>query len=214
MPNWCNNSITITGPQAKIKAIWDQANTEDKGLLSAMVPQPEDMFTGSLGEKEREECAAKGIDNWYDWQVANWGTKWDIGLEGLEYEQDGDVGYITGWFDSAWSPPITAYETFCEQNPDCSLDAWYEEGGMDFAGHWSDGVDEHLDNISDYAREVVKTGESGDSLYDELDQHFDITENRRDYIEEELNALDEDSQKVHDLVVERQAQNMENKVDG
>jgi hypothetical protein len=33
---------------------------------------------------------------------------------------------------------------------------------------------------------VIKNGESGSSLYDFLDEHFEITENRREYIEEEL----------------------------
>ena len=28
MPNWCNNSITISGPTAKIKALWDEANAK------------------------------------------------------------------------------------------------------------------------------------------------------------------------------------------
>jgi hypothetical protein len=55
MPNWCNNTITITGPKDKITAIWDKANEEDGGLLSAMVPMPAETFTGNLGEKERKE---------------------------------------------------------------------------------------------------------------------------------------------------------------
>ena len=66
------------------------------------------------------------------------------------------------------------------------LEAFYEEGGMDFAGHWtSEGGDDYIEGISDYAREKIKTGESGSSLYDFLDDNFDITENRRMWIEEE-----------------------------
>ena len=188
MPNWCNNNISISGPTDTIKQLWEDANREDGGLLSAMAPQPEDMFHGNLGEKERKECEEQGIPNWYDWQVANWGTKWDVSTEGLAFTDNGDgTAEISGWFDSAWSPPIEAYQTFCDDMDGVYLDAWYEEGGMDFAGHWSsEGDDDHLDDISSYARRVVENNESGCDLYDQLDSHFDITEARREYIEEEL----------------------------
>jgi hypothetical protein len=188
MPNWCNNTITISGQTETIKNLWEEATAEDGGLLSAMVPQPRDMFHGNLGEKERAECAEKGIPNWYDWQVSNWGTKWDVSTEGLEFTDNGDgTASIEGWFDSAWAPPIGAYEKFCDDMDGVYLEAYYEEGGMDFAGHWtSEGDDDYLEGISDYAREKIKTGESGSSLYDFLDDYFEITENRREYIEEEL----------------------------
>lgn len=75
---------------------------------------------------------------------------------------------------------------------------------MDFAGHYIDGADYGLDNISDYAREVVKGKPSGSDLYDQLDSELELTENRREYIEEELN---EDAQKVHDFVVNGEAVN-------
>ena len=35
--------------------------------------------------------------------------------EGLEFTDNKDgTAEITGWFDSAWAPPIGAYEKFCE----------------------------------------------------------------------------------------------------
>ena len=41
---------------------------------------------------------------------------------------------IAGWFDSAWAPPIEAYNTFLDDMDGCYSEATYEEGGMDFAG--------------------------------------------------------------------------------
>ena len=75
---------------------------------------------------------------------------------------------------------------------------------MDFAGHYDTGSDDYLEGISDYAREVVKGNDSGSSLYDFLDDELELTEARREYIEEEMN---EDAQKVHDFVVEGRAVN-------
>jgi hypothetical protein len=75
---------------------------------------------------------------------------------------------------------------------------------MDFAGHYDNGSDNFIEGISDYAREVVKGRDSGSDLYDFLDGELELTENRREYIEEELN---EDARKVHDFVVNKEAVN-------
>jgi len=131
MPNWCNNSIIISGPTAKIKALWDETNTKpeegEAGLLHAMVPMP------SVG------------DDWYNWRVNSWGTKWEIDPEGLEYEDNEDgTSTIAGWFDSAWSPPVTAYDTFTANNQDCTVEATYYECGMCFVGKYNsvEGTDD------------------------------------------------------------------------
>ena len=186
MPNWCNNTITIRGDANKLKSIWDEAQKQ-QGLLAAMVPQPEDMFHGNLGEAERAECVEKGIPNWYDWNVSNWGTKWDVGLEGLEYTvlEDGSAE-ISGWFDSAWSPPIEALNTFSEANEDLSVECFYLETGMCFVGCWdSDGGDdyyEYADCNSNDVRDVVP-----DYLVSEFDLENMLAEWEED--EEELGDL-------------------------
>ena len=208
MPNWCNNSITISGPKNKITKLYKNAKAEN-GLLQAMLPMPkilEDTTSPTPENMDKVQqstmIAQTGFDNWYDWRVANWGCKWDVDTDNLELSEDGTT--ITGWFDSPWGPPIEAYSTYLDKNQDCSVESHYEEGGMDFAGHWHDGADDFLEGISDYARQLIKTGDSGSTLYDYLDGEMELTEARRDYIEEELN---EDAQKVHDFVVEGKAVN-------
>jgi hypothetical protein len=196
MPNWCNNTIEIKGSTETIKKLWEEATAEgdEGGLLNAMAPMPKALNdTTSPTPPDSKQPVVDGFDNWYDWRVSNWGTKWDVSTEGLEFTDHGDgTAEITGWFDSAWAPPTGAYEKFCDDMDGVYLEAFYEEGGMDFAGHWtSEGDDDYLEGISDYAREKIKTGESGSSLYDFLDDNFEITENRREYIEEE--EMEEDA---------------------
>jgi hypothetical protein len=155
MPNWCNNSITIKGSTETIKTLWEDANREgeDGGLLNAMVPMPvelRDTTKGSNGDAV----------NWYDWCVSNWGTKWDVSLEGLEFTDNGDgTATIEGYFDSAWAPPIDAYNTFCEDMDGVYLEAYYEEGGMCFVGYWdSEGADDHYEYdgaTSDTVRNMI-----------------------------------------------------------
>jgi hypothetical protein len=178
MPNWCNNSITIQGSTETLETLWEEANKEDSGLLQAMVPMP--------SELNDTTAPSEGV-NWYDWRVQNWGTKWDVDLEGLEFHNNHDgTSVIEGWFDSAWAPPIEAYNTFLDDMDGCSIEATYEEGGMDFAGIYEDGEDSYIEGISDLARKKIKDGDSGDPLYDLLDERMDLTESRAEYIQEEL----------------------------
>jgi len=181
MPNWCNNTITISGPTETIKQLWEDATREEGGLLSAMVPQPANIFRGNLGTAEREQCAEQGIPNWYDWNVENWGTKWDVSTEGLEFFDNGDgTASIGGWFDSAWSPPIEAYNTFCDMMDNCSLEASYYEPGMDFAGFYTDGDEEHLDNLHD----EYDAGDEASDLYKRLDEEWALSEQFEQYDED------------------------------
>ena len=174
MPNWCNNSITITGPVETVKQLWEDAKTAHEGefgLLSAMSPMP----------KELEGTTAPSEDgmNWYNWRVSNWGTKWDISDEGLEFiENEDGTAEITGWFDSAWAPPIGAYEKFCDDMDNCEISASYYEMGMDFAGFWH-GMEEHLDDLHD-----VWKNDPDNELFQRLDEEYNLVEQFEEYKEE------------------------------
>lgn len=116
MPNWCENHFSISGPKDKIEALFN-ASVEKGGLLEAMVP---------IGE--------------WDYSTASetWGTKWDVQPD-AEYSesQDGSEASITGSFDSAWAPPIAAFEAYSKENTDVVAELSYFEPGMCFTGRWS-----------------------------------------------------------------------------
>ena len=186
MPNWCNNNIEITGPIDKIKALWDATQAEDGGLLNAMVPMPvelKDTVKGSNGDAV----------NWYDWSVTNWGTKWDVGLEGIEYTDNGDgTATISGYFDSAWSPPIEAYNRFLEANEDCSLTGSYYEMGCDFAGFYDNGDDEHLENLRD---EYDLPEDEQSDLFKRLDEEYALSEQYDEWdLSEQFDQYDDDDE--------------------
>tara|TARA_B100001057_G_C22620053_1_gene860137 strand:- start:262 stop:882 length:621 start_codon:yes stop_codon:yes gene_type:complete len=203
MPNWCSNSITIQGSTETIKTLWEQAQTnwknEDYGLLNAMVPMPEALKgTRSPAPDDGSQPYVDGHTNWYDWCVANWGTKWDIDDQGLEFKDNGDgTAQISGWFESAWAPPITAYDKFLDDMDGCSLYATYEEGGMDFAGIYDDGSDDYMEGISEPCEAIIRgteTLEDQTELFQRLEEEFDLIDNRREYVEEMM--LEEDEQEV------------------
>ena len=166
MPNWCNNNVEITGPAKTINAIWTAATAEGSGLLNAMLPMPEEL-------KDTTKGSNGDAVNWYDWAVTNWGTKWDVDTEGLEYTDNGDgTATISGYFDSAWAPPINCYNQFLEANSDCTVHGSYYECGMDFGGFYDNGDDEYLENL----RDEFEAGDDASDLYKRLDDEYGLSE--------------------------------------
>ena len=173
MPNWCNNTITISGTTESLKDLWEGAQ-ESKGLLSAIRPMP----------KELEDTVADGTGfSWYEWCNENWGTKWDVSTEGLEFTDNGDgTATISGWFDSAWSPPIGAYEQFADDFDSCYLEAFYHEPGMCFVGCWdSEGGDDYFE-YGDIGDDIDAIEEAMPAY---LNEAFGVTEDMRMWQEDE-----------------------------
>jgi hypothetical protein len=191
MPNWCNNSVEIYHDDpAMIERVRAAFNGE--GLLQEFIPVPQalrDTVSGFKGESERAEHEAQqaanlqkyGYNDWYSFCVNEWGTKWDIGADGNP-AQDIPGGLMLG-FDSAWSPPIAAYEKLMEQG--FRIRAMYYEGGMCFAGIWEDGFDDY------YEYSGMSSTEVAEQLPEELDEAFGISESMAEW--EEENAEDEEN---------------------
>ena len=135
MPNWCNNSINISGSTETIKTLWDEANKEGSGLLNAMKPMPKEL-EGTTSPSPREgtpQPLVDGYDNWYSWRVDNWGTKWEVGE--VDYYDADDDGYVQWEFCTAWGPPEGACEKLRELFPDVSISWFYDEPGCELAGY-------------------------------------------------------------------------------
>ena len=81
MPNWCDNRITIHGPKKYIRKIDKivNENTNGDGLLNYMMPMPTELkdTTSPSSSAKKPQPVIDGFDNWYDWRVSNWGTKWE-----------------------------------------------------------------------------------------------------------------------------------------
>ena len=190
MPNWCDNQVTITGSKSVIDKIEKIANEEKGagGLLNFFHPMPKELRDTTADGSEDEKLLEKyGYSDWYGWACDNWGTKWDIS-EFYGVDREGDT--ITFAFSSAWSPPVGAYEYFLAKNEDCSLKAYYYEGGCDFMGVWDNGDDRCYticDTAPDGSKDKFWETEEGEML----DEMFNITEPMAEY-EAEQEAEKED----------------------
>ena len=162
MPNWCNNYATLTGPKEKIDELIVEMRKSDERdasyeIFNLLRPRPAD----------QEE-------NWYDWNVNNWGTKWDISLAGYEIVNETTV---TLSFDSAWSPPTALYEFLEEQG--WTVTAFYDEPGMAYCGRFVDGSDEYYEYSNMTADEVEE------EIPEEINEMFSISEYRREWEEKD-----------------------------
>jgi hypothetical protein len=116
MPNWCSNTVTISHPDPdRIAALVAGLKSDEPEFFQIIRPMPE-----SVG------------DDWYNWRVAHWGTKWDIS----EFEiYDETPNSIHGYFETAWSPPVALYEFMVSEG--YHIEAAYSEFGMGFRGTFS-----------------------------------------------------------------------------
>jgi len=192
MPNWCNNNLIL---EHEDPAMIQRAHKalERGEFLQEFIPVPQelkDTVSGGYGDpveqakleaQTRANVAKYGYGNWYDFCVGQWGTKWDVGEQGCSDVHPGGK-MLHANFDSAWSPPVNAYEKL--EALGFRVEAMFYEGGMAFAGSYEDG------NCEDFSLEGM-TADDIEQNYPDLDDCFGISESIREYEaenEEELTA--------------------------
>ena len=77
--------------------------------------------------------SGKNDDRWYDWNISNWDTKWDI-AGGVEVD-DYDDEQVEFNFNTAWSPPEAICRKLRELFPEVGFSWFYDEPGMEVAGY-------------------------------------------------------------------------------
>jgi hypothetical protein len=146
-------------------------------FLQEFIPCPKELTetVAQFGTNDHEKANREkyGYGSWYDFNIANWGTKWDVSSDNVEIV---DANTVTAGFDSAWSPPTNAYEQLLEQG--FEIEAFYYEPGMAFVGKWADGVDEYYELSGEDSTTVRE------SIGEELDDYFCISEQMANQEEE------------------------------
>ena len=161
MPNWCSNSLRVSGDEDAIKKLLEEI---PQFSLGAVIPLPQELatiVTGSHiidGVKVNHWRWAEGsdIDNIttngqaiaispeelqalrekhgaVDWY------DWSIGHWGTKWDVEPvewyhtDAGYEVT-FDTAWAPPKAVVYALSERYPALRFELAYSEGGGDYAG--------------------------------------------------------------------------------
>ena len=160
MPNWCSNTITIrSNKPEQMKEFVDFLQEKDgKEWFDFFRPTPK-----SLKE-----------EGWYEWNVENWGTKWNTDAFALVIAED--LTEVSFWFDSAWAPPVELYK-FITETTDFDITAEYNEEGMGFVGRFVGGKDDYYE----YDYEDLM---SLDDIPESLVENWNLRERIEDSLEE------------------------------
>lgn len=173
MPNWCDNTFEVSHKDpAMIKRFADAFKRGE--LCNEFIPVPEPL-KGSVadGSTNDQLVEATGYSSWYDFCVNEWGTKWDVG--GSDGYIEEEPNFVQGSFQSAWAPPIGLYPVL--ESLGYTVRFMYYEPGMNFAGVYMDGYDDCYE-LAETADEVEE------QIPEELDEAFGISENKRQWEEE------------------------------
>ena len=135
MPNHITTRIKITGDPEAVKRVLNKIKNDEFGMgtidFEKIIPMPKNIFKGNLGVRERE---LYGNNNWYDWSVANWGTKWNAyGFDpNTDYSKEKELKFLT-----AWSAPHPVIAKLSEMFPSVKLEhEWADEDiGMNCGRH-------------------------------------------------------------------------------
>lgn len=108
MPNWCSNTTTIQGSLEKLE--WLVSVHFDFEVLR---PRPQD------------------DQDWYDWCIRNWGTKWPA--QDIETELNLEERTLVVSYRTAWSPP-TELLTYLSSEHQLVMTNYYCDEAYGFVG--------------------------------------------------------------------------------
>lgn len=152
MPNWCTNDVNITSTTEDKQELYKflelvELDTPEKRAEATdndtykffhhVIPTPAELLDSQALRNNDEQFANallgnKGYeyDNWYDWRLAHWGTKWDVSLPFIDFTDD----KLSLSYDTAWSPANEVLLKVSEMFPTLLVENNYLEEGMNFIG--------------------------------------------------------------------------------
>ena len=112
----------------------------EKAVLASVKSGPVELpLTKELQEKYLKDY---GADNWYDFALKRWGSKWGAyDHDKWNITQEGKATVATLFFMSAWSPVIPTINALAKKYQDLDFSLKYADEGGSFLGitHWPKG---------------------------------------------------------------------------
>jgi len=190
MPNWVYNGLTVAGSKealdrfaAEVGRAYERDFTDHTGLRRTErveepvlsfwnIHRPADEILDTYHAVAGSEMMSNP-DNWYNWNVREWGVKWDASEPEVERYADDHLFYR---FSTPWSPPYPVLVKASEKFPEVQLFLeWEEEQGFGGEVKFEAGVVEELrswDIPSTHAEHAERDRECVCS-YDEEEMWFD-----------------------------------------
>ncbi len=147
MPNWCHNRVSFYSDNeqniSKLRSIFEsdepfntivpapdwKTTPNDKGELPVLREMKD--TEGRVIHTTYDFPDGKNDDRWYDWNIANWGCKWEVG----DVECEGEANILECQFETPWSPPEQIFHALREMFEDVEISWFFDEPGMQVAGY-------------------------------------------------------------------------------
>jgi len=104
MPDYCSSSTVISGDS-------DAINFLEKKIETIIADPTAPLFKGLL------ELEGLNPENWYEDNLKNFGTKWDVTGEDWEdrlyFQREGDTLHL--FLETAWTPPLAFLRSLCKK---------------------------------------------------------------------------------------------------
>ena len=138
MPNHVTNIIRFGGEEKQVDQLLKFVSTEkladdpeSKSHLfdfNNIIPMSEELncvsqhgnISDELDKLYKSNLKKYGFKNWYEWRIANWGTKWNC--YDVDFHNDGSIT-----FDTAWSTPEPIIEALSEKFPEIEIHVDYAD---------------------------------------------------------------------------------------
>lgn len=152
MPNWCYNNMSVHGDRESLEKLTTAITRKDDDGnefhdLTVLFPVPKELqiksvwFGSESTDPEYLELSKKyeankekyGFETWYDWCIANWGTKWSPRIEHWEISEYNGESTISADYDTAWSPADGLIREVSRQYPTLLFSVTSDEEGGSFA---------------------------------------------------------------------------------
>lgn len=106
MPNYCHNTLIFNSDKDTILQLKsDIINNDNMLSFEKLLPTPVELITKNIKSNDELLILQQkyGYDNWYNWRIANWGTKWDAIDSVINFEDQNNINIS---FETAWCPPM------------------------------------------------------------------------------------------------------------
>lgn len=108
---------------------WELPYSKENYALLLKEHNPEAL---ELGKAYIDNYKKYGVSSWYEWNVNNWGTKWDA-MDVSPWNADDVQSNCSIIFSTAWSPAIAIYKEISSMYNVAVVCGYHDEGG-NFSG--------------------------------------------------------------------------------
>jgi len=181
MPNWFNFTLDVSGKKEDVQAFVENVKGkegttyEDREFdFNHFIPQPEGLYD----EKSEDDV----FPNWYNWNIENWGTKWNALVDDSYVVADIPNPYSYRYdMRTAWADPRPVIIKMIETYPDLDFEINGEEESNSYGIYVSTFEDVFL--------------EEEPTLIDEMngrEVYWESEDNRWYYMDNDEFVLDQD----------------------